>query len=504
MKKLFFVFVSIMVLIFVSGCGGSSGAKTDGTCSNEGEYRCNGDVVQGCALGSWIVVVDCSETEQVCKETEAYGITAATCVDGEGGNGDSDDLNGNDSDVISPCNPNPCTNKSNSSGECKVEGETGYSCGCESGYEWRSIECRDIDECSDNTDNCDANADCKNTAGSFTCECRDGYDGNGVTCSDIDECLLGYDNCSQNAYCENIVGSFTCECNDGYEGDGVNCSDVDECELGTDGCIETADCANTIGSYTCECKEGYDGNGYFCNDIDECDLETDNCSDNATCTNTTGSFTCKCKTGYQGDGVTCGDINECDLETDNCSDHATCSNTTGSFNCACTQYFSGSGTECTFCNTDSMCGASCAACSETTPVCRDNGNYTSTCVECLVTDECEEGLECSEAGLCVAPPDVLFVVLDSSALTASETAVLTKLNSYDTIVTKVVNAGNSTFIQGSLAPAVIATEENALTKTVVDSLIENGRKVMLLKNSGTVMGGTWKTDGCCSQRKYLQ
>ena len=41
----------------------------------------------------------------------------------------------------------------------------------------------DIDECADSSDNCDANAACTNTGGSFTCACNTGYSGNGVTCS---------------------------------------------------------------------------------------------------------------------------------------------------------------------------------------------------------------------------------------------------------------------------------------------------------------------------------
>ena len=45
----------------------------------------------------------------------------------------------------------------------------------------------DIDECADaTTNNCDSNAMCTNTPGSFTCTCNQGYTGNGTTCEGTD------------------------------------------------------------------------------------------------------------------------------------------------------------------------------------------------------------------------------------------------------------------------------------------------------------------------------
>ena len=45
-----------------------------------------------------------------------------------------------------------------------------------------------------------------------------------LLCLDIDECELGFDDCNENATCTDTVGSFDCFCNSGLEGDGVNCS----------------------------------------------------------------------------------------------------------------------------------------------------------------------------------------------------------------------------------------------------------------------------------------
>ena len=59
--------------------------------------------------------------------------------------------------------------------------------------------CTDIDECVEGTDNCDVDATCTNTAGSFDCTCNAGFAGNGQTCcpdgdgdaacDDVDNCL---------------------------------------------------------------------------------------------------------------------------------------------------------------------------------------------------------------------------------------------------------------------------------------------------------------------------
>ena len=48
-----------------------------------------------------------------------------------------------------------------------------------------TIKCcsTDKNECNTGSYECDVNADCVNTAGSYTCVCKQGYTGDGKTCS---------------------------------------------------------------------------------------------------------------------------------------------------------------------------------------------------------------------------------------------------------------------------------------------------------------------------------
>lgn len=48
----------------------------------------------------------------------------------------------------------------------------------------------DINECERDTDNCDNNAICTDTEGSFYCNCSSGYNGTGVSCQSMLSCLV--------------------------------------------------------------------------------------------------------------------------------------------------------------------------------------------------------------------------------------------------------------------------------------------------------------------------
>ena len=42
--------------------------------------------------------------------------------------------------------------------------------------------------------------------------------------SDINECTVGTNNCDAQATCSNTFGSYTCACNSGWTGRGENCT----------------------------------------------------------------------------------------------------------------------------------------------------------------------------------------------------------------------------------------------------------------------------------------
>lgn len=110
-------------------------------------------------------------------------------------------------------------------------------------------------------------------------------------CVDINECHSRTDNCDTNAYCINTHGSFRCICRAGFIGNGVTCT----------------------AQQTQPCRPGFRPWGSMCVDINECATNDDNCDDNAVCTNTLGSFRCTCRSGFAGNGVLCLPLVPCDL-----------------------------------------------------------------------------------------------------------------------------------------------------------------------------------------------
>ncbi|XP_068705901.1 uncharacterized protein [Montipora foliosa] len=80
--------------------------------------------------------------------------------------------------ILSPCSSWPC----NGNGKCvALYAENSYLCICKTGFIGQNCE-NDIDECSAGN-NCDLNAVCANTEGSYHCSCNKGYTGDGRHCT---------------------------------------------------------------------------------------------------------------------------------------------------------------------------------------------------------------------------------------------------------------------------------------------------------------------------------
>jgi hypothetical protein len=170
-----------------------------------------------------------------------------------------------------PCDDdNPCADEHIcESGFCFLTNEDGAmgsqlfeaplsNCGCLSGYQgeitWGADsqsylgECTNSNECETESDNCDVNATCTDTAGGFDCACNSGYDGDGVICTNIDECATDTDKCDDNAVCTDTDGASTCACDDGYTGDGFTCATCADGTYDDDGEPFTA----CVACYSCD------------------------------------------------------------------------------------------------------------------------------------------------------------------------------------------------------------------------------------------------------------
>ncbi|XP_042168850.1 adhesion G protein-coupled receptor E5-like [Oncorhynchus tshawytscha] len=128
-------------------------------------------------------------------------------------------------------------------------------------------QCDDIDECKekDSKPPCGSKATCYNTQGSFHCQCQPGFISTKTfkytpptgECKDMDECKEQTADCPNNSSCVNTPGSYTCICQSGYKLTESRCEDIDECQDTSQVCGSNASCLNTIGSFHCQCQPGF-------------------------------------------------------------------------------------------------------------------------------------------------------------------------------------------------------------------------------------------------------
>ena len=162
-------------------------------------------------------------------------------------------FSGGKCETIDYCSSNTCQNQ----GTC-----TNATCDCPAGISGDT--CETIDYCY--FDPCQHGGTCSNGVNSYICDCPAGFSGGKceTTCHDniqhmqcnvgacpVNECNnegAGH-NCDANAECTNTYGSFTCACNAGYSGDGVTCTAV-SCPTNSNGADVPSGCT---------CNAGYNG-----------------------------------------------------------------------------------------------------------------------------------------------------------------------------------------------------------------------------------------------------
>uniref|UniRef100_A0A8C5N0K9 Uncharacterized protein n=1 Tax=Leptobrachium leishanense TaxID=445787 RepID=A0A8C5N0K9_9ANUR len=182
---------------------------------------------------------------------------------------------------------------------------------CKCSDSWTGEFCtEDFDACLEN--NCFITSSCMDNPApldGYKCSpCPKGLIGDGIKCFDIDECYQNSSDCEQ--ICINTIKGYNCSCTTGYRPDKLNsfqCEDINEC-IESAPCAEHTVCYNSPGNYSCTCMDGYNGDPYLlCTDINECTTGFSNlCSNTSVCINTNGSYYCECLSGYNG--VNCSDI----------------------------------------------------------------------------------------------------------------------------------------------------------------------------------------------------
>ncbi|XP_075992325.1 multiple EGF like domains 8 [Anticarsia gemmatalis] len=172
---------------------------------------------------------------------------------------------------------------------------------------WAYAQCPDVDECGLNLHDCNENAICNNTHGSYTCKCKQGYNGDGKT------------SCTRTCYNSCIHGFclgpplYKCQCDLGWTGAdcSINCGchNHSTCKTGVGRCDDCQDW--TEGEFCESCRPGSHGNATAGQGCRRCDCNDHGDESRGVCDVTTGECICKdnteglncerCKPKFYGD-----------------------------------------------------------------------------------------------------------------------------------------------------------------------------------------------------------
>ncbi|CAD5110882.1 DgyrCDS247 [Dimorphilus gyrociliatus] len=172
--------------------------------------------------------------------------------------------------------------------------------------EWAYDECPEMDECSLSLHDCQENATCFNTLGSYECKCNRGFIGDGRVCK-----RTCYEDCKQ-GYCSGPP-DYECICSLGWNGTDCSmdcgCNNHSTCVNGIGQCDK---CYNlTVGLHCEHCAKGAYGSAIDQSGCKECQCNGHGSIHKGLCNNKNGSCFCGdntmgdhcefCKSGYYGD-----------------------------------------------------------------------------------------------------------------------------------------------------------------------------------------------------------
>ncbi len=300
---------------------------------------------------------------------------------------DNDPCTTNDTCDVGVCAGELRTSIPESSGGCDDEDAcTDDTCNPQDGTCSHSdTTCEDNNGCTDNS--CNPATGCVFTNNSNTCidenHCTTSDTCSGGICVGGEEVVCNDGNVCTNDSCDPVNGQCVFANNSNPCDDGLYCNVGEACSGGT-----------CTGGSPMACNDDNICTDDSCNDTtDKCDYVANSapCDDSLYCNE---GEACSGGTCTGGSPRVCDDSDECtnntcNETTDQCdgAPHSICAG------CPSNQHCVDTGTcICQVCADSLYCGAGCTACSDPdTPYCKNNGNNTSTCVQCIGGGDCESG-----------------------------------------------------------------------------------------------------------------